>query len=122
MIKLTNNKSLNILKCINNLALPLSVIYLPSISMSGVIDVNNKNRNLSFRKMQVANPNNIKIYNLSAGKSLPEWLSDRKKRSLQRQDGELRRRIELMQVTHTTLLNDFITETICFGFSKVIAR
>ena len=48
--------------------------------------------------MQVANPNNIKIYNLSAGKSLPEWLSDRKKRSLQKQDGELRRRIELMQV------------------------
>ena len=48
--------------------------------------------------MQVANPNNIKIYNLSAGKSLPEWLSDRKKRSLQKQDGELRRRIELIQV------------------------
>ena len=48
--------------------------------------------------MQVANPNNIKIYNLSAGKSLPEWLSDRKKRSLQKQDGELQKRIELMQV------------------------
>ena len=60
----------------------------------------NNIRNLCFRKMQVANPNNIKIYNLSAGKSLPEWLSDRKKRSLQRQDGELRRRIELMQVAH----------------------
>ena len=73
--------------------------------------------------MQVANPNNIKIYNLSAGKSLPEWLSDRKKRSLQRQDGELRRRIELMQVTHTTPLNDFdIIETICFCFSKVVGR
>lgn len=27
--------------------------------------------------MQVSNPNNVKIYNLSAGKSLPEWLSDR---------------------------------------------
>ena len=48
--------------------------------------------------MQVANPNNIKIYNLSAGKSLPEWLTDRKKRSLQKKDGELRRRIELIQV------------------------
>ena len=52
-----------------------------------------------FRTMQVANPNNIKIYNLSAGKSLPEWLSDRKKRSLQKQDGGLRKRIELIQVT-----------------------
>ena len=48
--------------------------------------------------MQVANPNNIKIYNLSAGKSLPEWLSDRKRRKLLKNDGELRRRIELMQV------------------------
>ncbi len=47
--------------------------------------------------MQVANPNNVKIYNLSAGKSLPEWLSDRRKRSLQKQDVELRKRIELIQ-------------------------
>ncbi|KAK3084770.1 hypothetical protein FSP39_018588 [Pinctada imbricata] len=47
--------------------------------------------------MQVSNPNNVKIYNLSAGKSLPEWLSDRKKRSMQKQDVDLRRRIELIQ-------------------------
>ncbi|XP_014681532.1 PREDICTED: nucleolar protein 10-like [Priapulus caudatus] len=47
--------------------------------------------------MQVSNPNNIKIYNLSAGKSLPEWLSDRKKRQLQKQDLDVRRRIELIQ-------------------------
>ncbi|CAH1775195.1 unnamed protein product [Owenia fusiformis] len=47
--------------------------------------------------MQVSSPNNIKIYNLSAGKTLPEWLSDRKKRQLQREDDDLRRRIELIQ-------------------------
>lgn len=47
--------------------------------------------------MQVSNPNNVKIYNLSAGKSLPEWLSDRRKRSLQKQDVDIRRRIELIQ-------------------------
>ncbi|KAK3596946.1 hypothetical protein CHS0354_002513 [Potamilus streckersoni] len=47
--------------------------------------------------MQVSNPNNVKIYNLSAGKSLPEWLSDRKKRVLQKQDVDIRRRIELIQ-------------------------
>ncbi|XP_070556214.1 nucleolar protein 10-like [Ptychodera flava] len=47
--------------------------------------------------MQVANPNNVKIYNLSVGKSLPEWLSDRKKRQLLKSDGDLRRRIELIQ-------------------------
>ncbi len=53
---------------------------------------------LNDGKMQVSNPNNIKIYNLSAGRSLPEWLSDRKKRALQKQDGDLRKRIELIQV------------------------
>ncbi|XP_064626455.1 nucleolar protein 10-like [Lineus longissimus] len=47
--------------------------------------------------MQVSNPNNIKIYNLSAGKSLPEWLSDRKRRSLLKKDVDIQRRIELLQ-------------------------
>ncbi|KAL4235680.1 Nucleolar protein 10 [Mactra antiquata] len=47
--------------------------------------------------MQVSAPNRVKIYNLSAGKSLPEWLSDRKKRSLRKQDVDIQRRIELVQ-------------------------
>ncbi|XP_071438610.1 nucleolar protein 10 [Hetaerina americana] len=47
--------------------------------------------------MQVSDPNNVKIYNLSAGKSLPEWLSDRKKRALLKKDVDVRRRIELIQ-------------------------
>ncbi|XP_074650381.1 nucleolar protein 10-like [Tubulanus polymorphus] len=47
--------------------------------------------------MQVSNPNDVKIYNLSAGKSLPEWLSDRKKRQLQKKDVDIRRRVTLMQ-------------------------
>ncbi|XP_063918369.1 nucleolar protein 10 [Zophobas morio] len=47
--------------------------------------------------MQVSDPNNIKIYNLSAGKSLPEWLSERKRRALLKKDVDLRRRIELIQ-------------------------
>ncbi|XP_048256625.1 nucleolar protein 10-like isoform X1 [Haliotis rufescens] len=47
--------------------------------------------------MQVSNTNNIKIYNLSAGKSLPEWLSDRKKRKLRKSDVDIQRRIELIQ-------------------------
>lgn len=47
--------------------------------------------------MQVSQPNNVKIYNLSAGKSLPEWLSERKRRTLQRNDINIRRRIELLQ-------------------------
>lgn len=28
--------------------------------------------------------NDVKIYNLSAGKSIPEWISDRKRRRLER--------------------------------------
>uniref|UniRef100_A0A146LVV4 Nucleolar protein 10 n=2 Tax=Lygus hesperus TaxID=30085 RepID=A0A146LVV4_LYGHE len=47
--------------------------------------------------MQVSDPNNVKIYNLSSGKSMPEWLSDRKKRSLAKRDVDIRRRIELLQ-------------------------
>lgn len=47
--------------------------------------------------MQVSDPNNIKIYNLSAGKSLPEWLTERKRRSLLKKNVDIRRRIELIQ-------------------------
>lgn len=41
--------------------------------------------------------NNIKVYNLSAGKSLPDWLTDRKRRQLTKRDVDIRRRIELLQ-------------------------
>lgn len=47
--------------------------------------------------MQVSDPNNVKIYNLSAGKSLPDWLTDRKKRALQKKSVDIRKRIELLQ-------------------------
>ncbi|XP_038599380.1 nucleolar protein 10 [Tachyglossus aculeatus] len=47
--------------------------------------------------MQVSSLNEVKIYSLSCGKSLPEWLSDRKKRELQKKDVDVRRRIELIQ-------------------------
>ncbi|KAK7068919.1 Nucleolar protein 10 [Halocaridina rubra] len=41
--------------------------------------------------------NNVKVYNLSAGKSLPDWLTNRKKRQLSKRDVDIRRRIELLQ-------------------------
>ncbi|NWH28329.1 NOL10 protein, partial [Grus americana] len=47
--------------------------------------------------MQVSSLNEVKIYSLNAGRSLPEWLSDRKKRALQKKDVDIRRRIELIQ-------------------------
>lgn len=39
-----------------------------------------------YTNMQVSTANNVKVYNLSAGKSLPEWISDRKKRTLLKND------------------------------------
>ena len=47
--------------------------------------------------MQVSELNDVKVYNLSSGKSLPEWLSERKRRQLLKQDVDIRRRIELIQ-------------------------
>ena len=36
--------------------------------------------------MEVTTANDVKVYNLSSGKSLPEWISDRKKRTLLKND------------------------------------
>lgn len=47
--------------------------------------------------MEVSALNDVKIYNLSSGKLLPEWLSDRKRRKLQQQNIDIRQRIELIQ-------------------------
>ncbi|XP_065843371.1 nucleolar protein 10-like [Oscarella lobularis] len=47
--------------------------------------------------MEVSNPNDVKIYSLSAGKTLPEWISERQRRALQKSDIEIRRRIQLIQ-------------------------
>jgi ribosome biogenesis protein ENP2 len=48
--------------------------------------------------MQVSCPtNDVKIYNLSAGKTLPEWISARKRRRLAQRDVDIRQRIELVQ-------------------------
>ncbi|KAJ8726325.1 hypothetical protein PYW07_001023 [Mythimna separata] len=47
--------------------------------------------------MQLSEIDNVKIYNLSVGKSLPDWLTERKKRALLKKNIDLRRRIELIQ-------------------------
>lgn len=47
--------------------------------------------------MQAFEPNDVKIYNLSAGKSLPEWLSEKKRRALLKKNVDIKRRIELIQ-------------------------
>ena len=40
--------------------------------------------------MEVFKPNDINIYNLSGGKSLPDFLSERKRKDLLRRDVKLR--------------------------------
>lgn len=47
---------------------------------------------------QVSITNNVKIYNLSVGRSLPEWISERQRRKLVKNDEEIRHRIELIEV------------------------
>ncbi|XP_034945328.1 nucleolar protein 10 [Chelonus insularis] len=46
--------------------------------------------------MQVSNQNDVKIYNLSSGRSLPEWLSERKRRKLIKKNVDLRHHIRLL--------------------------
>lgn len=47
--------------------------------------------------MQLSSTNDVKIYNLSAGKSVPEWISSRQRRKLEQKDIDIRRRIQLIQ-------------------------
>jgi len=54
----------------------------------------------------VSTTNDVKIYNLSAGKSLPGWLTDRKKRQLVKADVEVRKRIELIQDFEMPAISD----------------
>uniref|UniRef100_A0A8R1DKV4 NUC153 domain-containing protein n=1 Tax=Caenorhabditis japonica TaxID=281687 RepID=A0A8R1DKV4_CAEJA len=47
--------------------------------------------------MEVSTVNDVKIYNLSAGKSLPEWMSSRARRKLEQRNSDVRQRIQLIQ-------------------------
>jgi ribosome biogenesis protein ENP2 len=46
--------------------------------------------------MKVSSYNGVRVYNLSSGRSFPQWLSDKKKRALSK-DEEYRRRLEIIQ-------------------------
>jgi len=58
--------------------------------------------------MQVSTTNDVKIYNLSAGKSLPDWLTERKRRQLVRDDIDIRKRVELIQDFEMPAVSDRI--------------
>ncbi len=47
--------------------------------------------------MEVQQRNSTKIYALSNGPTLPEWISERARRNLSKRDSNIRRRIELLQ-------------------------
>lgn len=47
--------------------------------------------------MNVQKRNDVTIYNLSSGPTLPEWLGERARRNLSKRDENVRRRIELLQ-------------------------
>lgn len=58
--------------------------------------------------MQVSNPNEIKIYNLSQGPTLPEWIANRKKK---KDDLTFQRRVELIQDFEMPHITDGVTCT-----------
>ncbi|EDQ90796.1 uncharacterized protein MONBRDRAFT_23822 [Monosiga brevicollis MX1] len=47
--------------------------------------------------MQLLELNDVRVFNLTAGKALPSWLSEKKRRQLLKRDVDLQRRIELIQ-------------------------
>jgi len=49
-----------------------------------------------LRRVTAGGQSGVKVYNVAGGKTLPEWLSEKKKASL-RKDEEFRRRMELIQ-------------------------
>ena len=49
-----------------------------------------------LRRVAAGGQSDVKVYNVAGGKSLPTWLSEKKKASL-RKDEEFRRRVELIQ-------------------------
>ncbi|XP_040569983.2 nucleolar protein 10 [Lepeophtheirus salmonis] len=58
--------------------------------------------------MNVVRSNDIPIYDLTVGKSLPEWLDERKRRTLVKKNEYLRRRIELLQEFDMPGVSDLI--------------
>jgi len=60
--------------------------------------------------MKVATFNNCRVYNLSQGKTLPEWLTDSKKRALLK-DPEYSKRLELIQDFEMTTAAECIKMT-----------
>ncbi|KAK0399975.1 hypothetical protein QR680_003300 [Steinernema hermaphroditum] len=61
--------------------------------------------------MQLSTTNDVKIYNLSAGKSLPDWITDRKRRKLEQKDVDVRRRIQLIQDFDMPDVSETVTVT-----------
>lgn len=56
--------------------------------------------------VKVTTFNGVKVYNVTAGKTLPQWLSEKKKKAL-RKDKDYRNRIELVQVRISYRVMDF---------------
>lgn len=61
--------------------------------------------------MLISVVNNVKIYNLSGGKALPDWLSDRKRRQLLKKNKELGHRTELIHDLEMPVLSTNIVLT-----------
>ena len=60
--------------------------------------------------LELIRTNEVKIYNLTAGRAVPAWLTDKRRRALLKKDVDLQRRVELIQdfemPSTTTLLRE----------------
>jgi hypothetical protein len=41
-----------------------------------------------YFQMEVFAPNGVKIYDISAGKTIPEWISEKRKKKLKKREGQ----------------------------------
>lgn len=58
--------------------------------------------------MIITTVNNVKIYNLSTGKALPDWLSDKKRRRILKKNADLLHKTELIQDLDMPVLSNNI--------------
>ncbi|KAF7633099.1 hypothetical protein Mgra_00007528 [Meloidogyne graminicola] len=47
--------------------------------------------------MQLSYSNNVKVINLNSAKLLPEWITEKKRRKLEKKDVDIRKRVQLLQ-------------------------
>jgi hypothetical protein len=70
--------------------------------------------------MEVIAPTGVKIYNVSAGKTLPEWMEEKKKKSLKRNPGMLLSQLNISRLPYFMSMSTHFEDNIIFSIQNVI--